>query len=276
MEETLNHTPPPFKNIIDLIETLRGENGCPWDRKQSPLSMARYLVEEAFELMDAIHTDNVEDICEELGDVLFIVLFIAVQFQSSNLFDIKTLTQHNLDKMTRRHPHVFGEETAHTPEQVRDRWQAIKRREKSHEQDHTILGTVPRSLPALMRAHRISERAARSGFDWDDIQGVMKKAQEEWGELKQELKKDQEDTGNQEALEMEIGDVLFTLVNVARLAGIHPETALASSTRKFETRFNTMEKMADKQQARFEDLSYAEKHRLWDEVKKGEKNSSKP
>ena len=271
MEETLNHTSPPLNKIIDLIETLRGENGCPWDRKQTPLSMARYLVEEAFELMDAIHTDNVENICEELGDVLFLVLFIAVQFQSSNLFDIKTLGQRNLDKMTRRHPHVFGEGAAKTPEQVRDRWHAIKRQEKSHEPDASMLGTVPRRLPALMRAHRISERAARSGFDWDDLQGVMKKAQEEWGELKQELEKNREDTGNREALELEIGDVLFTLVNVARLAGIHPETALASSTRKFETRFKCMEKLAKERQTLFEKLSFKEKHRLWDEVKKSEK-----
>jgi len=270
LEETLNHSSPPFKEIIDLIETLRGENGCPWDRKQTPPSTVRYLVEESFELMEAIHANNVEDICEELGDVLFLVLFIAVQFQSSGLFDIKTLTQRNIDKMTRRHPHVFGEETANTPEQVQDRWREIKRQEKSHQQDHTILGTVPKSLPALMRAHRVSERAAHSGFDWDNIKGVMIKAQEEWGELKQELKKDQEDAGNRKALELEIGDVLFTLVNVARLAGIHPETALASSTRKFETRFNTMEKLAKERQTLFEKLSYKDKHRLWDEVKREE------
>lgn len=270
MEETLKHTAPPFEDIIDLIETLRSENGCPWDRKQTPLSMVRYLVEETFELMDAIQSDRVEDICEELGDVLFLVLFIAVQFQSSGLFDIKTLTQRNLEKMTRRHPHVFGEETAHTPEQVRDRWRAIKRQEKSHQQDHAILGTVPKNLPALMRAYRISERAAHSGFDWDDIKGVMIKAQEEWEELKQELKKDSEDAGNREALELEIGDVLFTLVNVARFAGVHPETALASATRKFETRFNTMEKLAKERQTLFEKLSYHDKHRLWDEVKRGE------
>lgn len=270
MEETLNHTPPPFKEIIDLIETLRGDNGCPWDRKQTPSSMARYLVEEAFELMDAVLSDKAEAICEELGDVLFLVLFLAVQFQSAGLFNIKTLIRRNLKKMTRRHPHVFAEETAHTPEQVRERWHEIKRREKSPERDHDILGNVPKSLPALMRAHRISERAAQSGFDWDSIEEVMIKAQEEWSELQQELKKDREDTGNREALEMEIGDVLFTLVNVARFAGIHPETALAASTRKFETRFNTMEKLAEERQTLFEKLSFNDKHRLWDEVKKGE------
>jgi len=270
LEETLNHTSPPFNKIIDLIETLRGENGCPWDRKQTPPSTARYLVEEAFELMDAIHTNNAEDICEELGDVLFLVLFIAVQFQSSGLFDIKTVIQRNLDKMTRRHPHVFGDETAKTPDQVRKRWHEIKRREKPGLQAHSILGAVPNSLPALMRAHRISERAAQSGFDWDNIKDVMVKAQEEWQELKQELKKDQEEAGNRKALELEIGDVLFTLVNVARFAGTHPETALASSTRKFETRFNTMEKLAKERQTLFEELSYADKHRLWDEVKRRE------
>jgi len=270
LEEKLNQPAPSFKEIIDLIETLRGENGCPWDKKQTPLSMARNLVEEAFELMDAIQSDKVEDACEELGDVLFLVLFIAVQYQSSGLFDINTLTQRNLDKMIRRHPHVFGEEKAQTPDEVRDRWHAIKREEKSHALNHSLLGRVPKSLPALMRALRISERAAQSGFDWDDIHGVMINAQEEWGELKQELKKDQEIAANREALELEIGDVLFTLVNVARLAGIHPETALASSTRKFETRFNTMEKLAQERKTRFEKLSYTEKHRLWDEVKQGE------
>lgn len=270
MEETLNHTSPPFDEIIDLIETLRGENGCPWDRKQTPLSMTRYLVEEVFELMDAVQSDNVEDVCEELGDVLFLVLFIAVQFQSSGGFSIKTLARRNLDKMTRRHPHVFTEKTARTPEQVRERWQEIKREEKSSQGGQAILGSVPKSLPALMRAHRISQRAAHSGFDWDNIKDVMTKAQEEWEELKQELKKGREDNGNREALELEFGDVLFTLVNVARFAGIHPETALAASTRKFETRFNTMEKLAKERQTLFEKLSYDDKHRLWDEVKRGE------
>jgi tetrapyrrole methylase family protein/MazG family protein len=274
LEETLNHTSPPFKEIIDLIETLRSENGCPWDRKQTPLSMARYLVEEAFELMDAVHSNKAEAVCEELGDVLFLVLFIAVQFQTSGLFSINTLIRRNLEKMTRRHPHVFAAETAHTPEQVRERWHEIKRREKSPEQNPGILGNVPKSLPALLRAHRISERAAQSGFDWDSVGEVMIKVQEEWSELKQELKKNREDSGNSAALEMEIGDVLFTLVNVARFAGIHSETALAASTRKFEARFNTMEKLARERQGAFEKLSFEDKHRLWDEVKKSEKKES--
>ena len=269
MEETLNHINPAIEDIVNLIETLRGDTGCPWDKKQTPEAMVRYLAEEAFELMDAIHSDNDSDICEELGDVLFLVLFLAAQFQSSGRFDIKTLVKRNLEKMIRRHPHVFGEKNALTPEKVRERWRLIKRQERAEGQNSAILGTVPKSLPALMRAHRISERAAGSGFDWDDIRGVMKKAEEEWDELKQELAKEPS-ADNRKSIELEFGDVLFTLVNVARFAGLHPETALASSTRKFETRFNSMEKMAHEMQTCFEDLSHDEMHRLWETVKERE------
>ncbi len=269
MEKTLNHTDPTFKDIVDLIETLRGENGCPWDQKQTPDTMVRYLAEEVFELMDAIQSDKDADICDELGDVLFLVLFVAVQFQSTGRFDMGTLVRRNLEKMMRRHPHVFGEETARTPETVRQRWHHIKRHEKKNRPGPTILGTVPKSLPALMRAHRISERAANAGFDWDDIRGVIKKAEEEWAELKHELKK-KPNADSCESRELEFGDVLFTLVNIARFAGFHPETALASATRKFETRFNLMEKMARDAHRSFEELSFEEKHRLWNLVKQAE------
>lgn len=269
MEKTLNHIDPTFKDILDLIETLRGENGCPWDKKQTPDTMVRYLVEEAFELMDAIQSDNDADICDELGDVLFLVLFVAVQFQAAGRFDMRTLVQHNLEKMVRRHPHVFGKDTAETSESVRRRWRHIKRDEKANQPGPTILGKVPKSLPALMRAHRISERAANTGFDWNDIRGVMKTAEEEWAELKQELDKTP-DARSRRSLELEFGDVLFTLVNVARFAGFHPETALASATRKFEARFNRMESMAQDNGDSLEALSFEEKHRLWDLVKQAE------
>ena len=269
MEKTLNHIDPTFKDIIHLIETLRGDKGCPWDKKQTPKTMVRYLVEEAFELMDAIQSDDETDICEELGDVLFLVLFVAVQLQAAGRFDLGTLVRRNLEKMVRRHPHVFGPETAKTPQKVRRQWRDIKRDEKANRPGPAILGSVPKSLPALMRAHRISERAAGTGFDWDDIQGVMKTAEEEWAEMKQELDK-APDARSRRSLELEFGDVLFTLVNVARKAGFHPETALASATRKFETRFNQMEKMARDAHSALEELSFEEKHRLWDLVKQAE------
>lgn len=274
MEKTLNHTCPTFKDIIHLIETLRGDNGCPWDKKQTPDTMVRYLVEEAFELVDAIQSDNEADICEELGDVLFLVLFVAVQYQAAGRFDVGTLIRRNLNKMVRRHPHVFGQETAKTPKKIRQQWRDIKRDEKVNQAESTILGSVPKSLPALMRAHRISERAAATGFDWDDIQGVMNTAEEEWAELKQELDKAPDARGRR-SLELEFGDVLFTLVNVARKAGFHPETALAAATRKFESRFNQMEKMARKAHASLEELSFEEQHRLWDRVKQAE-NEEQP
>jgi tetrapyrrole methylase family protein/MazG family protein len=269
LEKTLNHTGPTFEDIINLIETLRGDNGCPWDKKQTPATMVRYLVEETFELMDAIQSDDEADICEELGDVLFLVLFVAVQYQAAGRFDMGTLVRRNLNKMVRRHPHVFGQETAKTPKKVRQQWRDIKRDEKANQPGSTILGSVPKSLPALMRAHRISERAASTGFDWDDIQGVMKTAEEEWAELKQEFDK-APDARGPSSLELEFGDVLFTLVNVARKAGFHSETALAAATRKFETRFNQMEKMAQDANTSFEELSFEEKHRLWDRVKQAE------
>ncbi len=269
MEKTLNHTDPTFKDIVNLIDTLRGDNGCPWDKRQTPDTMVRYLVEEAFELMDAIQSDNDADICDELGDVLFLVLFVAVQFQAAGRFDMRTLVKRNLKKMIRRHPHVFGTDTAETSESVRRRWRQIKHDEKANQPGPTILGKVPQSLPALMRAHRISERAAHTGFDWDDIRGVMKTAEEEWAELNQELAK-APGAQNPRSIELEFGDVLFTLVNVARFAGFHPETALASATRKFETRFNQMEKMAQDSGKSFEALSFEEKHRLWDLVKQAE------
>ena len=270
MEKTLNHTAPPtFKDIINLIEILRGDNGCPWDKKQTPDTMVHHLVEETFELVDAIQSDDDAHICEELGDVLFLVLFVAVQFQSAHRFDMDTLVRRNLEKMVRRHPHVFGDETAKTSQAVRRRWHDIKQVEKAKRPESTILGSVPKSLPALMRAHRISERAANTGFDWDELQEVMQTAEEEWAELKQELDKEP-DGHDRKSLELEFGDVLFTLVNVARKAGFHPEAALASATRKFETRFNQMEKMAQKAHTPFEDLSFEEKHRLWDLVKQAE------
>ena len=269
MESKIKKSDASFAAIIELIETLRGENGCPWDKQQSPRTIVRYLIEEAYELMDAIHSGGPEDICEELGDVLFLVLFIALQLQETGAFKLEEMLQMNLAKMIRRHPHVFGKATAHTTEEVKQRWRRIKLAEKEgHPASASILGSVPQQLPALMRCYRISERAARTGFDWRDTAGVMQKAEEEWHEFKKELEKDAK-TADADARVMEFGDVLFTLVNVARLADIHPEEALALATKKFETRFKTMEKLAHSRRRSFDSLSFEEMHVLWDEVKKG-------
>jgi tetrapyrrole methylase family protein/MazG family protein len=268
---------PDFKDIsalIRLIEQLTGENGCPWDRKQTPRTLTVYLIEEMFELVDAITSENPEDVCEELGDVLFQLLFIAHLYQKAGHFDFQEAARRNTQKMIRRHPHVFGEEIAETSEDVRKRWHSIKMAEKKHSQNVGLLDSVPNGLPALMRAYRISERAARAGFDWEAMSGVMEKVEEEWAEFKTEVALSQSglssDVKAQEKLSLEFGDVLFTLVNVARFAKIHPETSLADSTRKFEKRFKHMERFLAQDGRKIDTVSYTELNDLWEQAKLAE------
>lgn len=258
-----------FENLIKLIETLRGTNGCPWDRKQTPKTMAVYLLEEVYELVDAIESENFDEICEELGDVLFHIYFISGLFEEKKAFGIDDVVKHITEKMVRRHPHVFGQESFEDASVLRNRWHKIKKNEKTHAKTKATLDSVPGKLPALMRAYRISERAARTGFDWDNISDVMKKAEEEWHEFQCALK---EDTGdNKKAnIALEFGDILFTLVNVARFAAIHPETALKESIKKFETRFQTMEKMAAQSGRDIDSLSRNEFDTMWETVKSSE------
>jgi len=256
-----------INSIIDLIEILRGENGCPWDRKQTPKTIAVYLLEEVYELVDAIESGDTSSICEELGDVLFHILFLSGLFREMGHFDIKDVVDLNIEKMTRRHPHVFGNERLDSIEEVRVRWHQIKKQEKSRAKKASIIDSVPAGFPALMRAYRVSERAAKTGFDWNDISGVMQKVEEEWSEFKAVLERENRTPTDKDFLALEFGDVLFTLVNVARFAHIHPETALRNSTKKFEKRFKYMEKMIAKSRRNIESVSQEEKNELWEETK---------
>jgi tetrapyrrole methylase family protein/MazG family protein len=252
-----------MEKLIKLIETLRGAAGCPWDRKQSPQSISVYLVEEVHELVDAIVRDDPQAICEELGDVLFHIAFIACLFNERAQFNIDDVQRVNIEKMVRRHPHVFGDASVETTEEVRQQWRKIKQQEKSVQPDASILDAIPSSLPALMRAYRVSERAAGQGFDWHDIDGVIAKAEEEWHELKAELAGLRQGRADDRRVALEFGDVLFTLVNVARFAGIHPEMALAEATRKFILRFRYMEQAIAESGRRFEAVSHEELQVLW-------------
>jgi tetrapyrrole methylase family protein / MazG family protein len=256
-----------INSIIELIERLRSENGCPWDRKQTPKSIAVYLLEEVYELVDAIESGDSGAVCEELGDVLFHILFLSSLFREMGHFDIKDVVDLNIKKMTRRHPHVFGNERVDNIEEVRARWHQIKKEEKNLDKEASILDSVPAGFPALMRAHRISERAAKTGFDWNDIPDVMQKVEEEWSEFKALLERENRDPTDQDLLALEFGDVLFTLVNVARFAHIHPETALRNSTKKFENRFKYMEKLIAERHRIIESLSHREMDELWEEAK---------
>jgi tetrapyrrole methylase family protein/MazG family protein len=256
----------PFDTLIELIETLRGDSGCPWDKKQTPKSIVVYLIEEIFELFDAIVSDNPKEICEELGDVLFQIFFIAGFYQESGHFNIGDVARLNTEKMTRRHPHVFGGENAETTDEIRERWHEIKMKEKSRAPGTSVFDTVPSRLPALMRAYRISERAARTGFDWPDLSGVLQKVEEEWSELKSALTRNDKDQ-----VALEFGDLLFTLMNVARFVRVHPELALAESIKKFERRFQNMEKAVSEQGRTLDSLTLAEMDLLWEKAKDRER-----
>ncbi|MFO7965631.1 MAG: nucleoside triphosphate pyrophosphohydrolase [Desulfobacterales bacterium] len=256
-----------ISDLIHLIETLRGDKGCPWDRKQTPQSMAVYLVEEVYELVEAIESGSIADICEELGDVLFQLLFIVSLYGASGDFTLADVTKKIREKMIHRHPHVFGDASVETAGEVKEQWRRIKAME--HPEDRrkpSVLDSVPRKLPALMRAYRISDRAAGCGFDWDDIGGVIEKTEEEWAEFKTELEKEKKSGKNK--LMLEFGDIVFTLVNVARFARIHPETALSASTKKFEKRFRFMEKELRKKNLRLDNVPRDQLERLWGEAKK--------
>lgn len=262
-------TPPPtFAAVLELIETLRGEGGCPWDRKQTPASAVIYLLEEAFELAEAVDAEDIPAIREEMGDVLFQVLFLMSLYQQAGGFAPTDVLGENIGKMVHRHPHVFGTVKVDNAEHVKLRWRQIKQREKP-DSGGSVLDAVPSGLPALMRAYRLSERAAGVGFDWDHLGGVMTQVEAEWNEFKAEMNTGEGDRADHEArLAEEYGDVLFTMVNVARLAGIHPETALSRATMKFVRRFKEMEAMAADRGLSLERMSGPERDMLWAEVKR--------
>jgi tetrapyrrole methylase family protein/MazG family protein len=258
---------PNIGALIRLIGRLRGEGGCPWDKKQTPRSMAVYLMEEMYELVDAIESGRFEHVCEELGDVLFHICFIARIYEEREQFDIDEIARRITDKMIRRHPHVFAGSSVDNTEDIKLQWHKIKKEEKKNDapksRSSSALDSVPKTMPSLLRAHEISERAAKAGFDWNDIGEVLKKVDEELSELKSAI------AGNHpEKVVLEIGDVLFTLVNVARFSQIHPEIALSNATRKFEKRFRKMEKAFSEKGKDIQSIPHDEKIQFWQAAKK--------
>jgi MazG family protein len=256
-----------INELINLIETLRGKNGCPWDQKQTPRSMSIFLIEEMYELVEAIVRKDIHHVCEELGDVLFHILFITNIYKEKGKFDLKEVIGMVIEKMLRRHPHVFGNAKVENVEDVKKQWHHIKQTEKNDASSTSALSSIPKGLPALIRAFQVSERAAQIGFDWDDISGVMAKAEEEWEEFKNEVGSDSEKETNRRKKSMEFGDVLFTLMNVARFAGIHPETALSDATNKFEKRFKFMEAEISKEGKHIDNCTQIEMNHLWEKAK---------
>jgi MazG family protein len=261
-----------FEKLVEIMATLRGPNGCPWDKQQDFNSLKPMLVEEVYEVIEAIENNDFDGLSEELGDLLLHVVFHAHLGKEAGQFDINTVIQKISDKLVRRHPHVFGGESASTPEEVIKNWETIKAQEKAEKlksrtpEQRSLLEGIPSKLPAIHEAHQISSRAARIGFDWPDIDGVFDKLQEEVLELKEVISSGG-DEGRRERLEDEIGDMLFVIVNIARYLKIDSESALKRANRKFKLRFQYMESELAKQGKSLEQTSLGEMEALWQRAK---------
>ena len=244
--------------VIDVLDTLRVK--CPWDAKQTNESLRPNTVEEVFELCDALISEDNAEIRKELGDVLLHVLFYAKIGEEKQEFDIVTVADSLADKLIFRHPHVYGQVNADTAHQVEQNWEQIKMKEKDG--NKSILSGVPGSLPALIKAYRIQQKAANAGFDWDDRQQVWHKVKEEIDEFSKAV-----ESARADEIEEEMGDLFFSLVNAARLYDVIPENALEKTNRKFIARFNYIEQKARQQGRRLPDLTLAEMDAMWDEAK---------
>jgi tetrapyrrole methylase family protein / MazG family protein len=260
-EELLYHR---FETLRRVIATLRGPNGCPWDRKQTHASLKRYLLEETYELFEAIDDHDEDHMIEELGDVLLQVMLHAQIGEDEGMFSIDDVIRGITEKMIRRHPHVFGDVTVDNAEQVVENWQRIKEKEKETKEDPvSLLADVPKSLPSMLKAYELQKKAAKVGFDWDDVEPMWEKVAEEIAEFQEEVEK----LHDRSQLIGEFGDILFALVNVARYYDINPEEALQMVNQKFYRRFSYIEEQARKSGRAITSFTLAELDRFWEEAK---------
>lgn len=261
-----------FERLVQIMATLRGPDGCPWDKQQDMNSLKPMLVEETYEVLEAIDNQDFDGLSEELGDVLLHIVFQARLAGEQKVFDIDTVIDKICDKLIRRHPHVFGSGKAGSPDEVIKNWEAIKAQEKAEKlqnrtpEQRSLLEGIPSKLPAIHEAHQISARAARAGFDWPDIEGVFEKLSEETQELREAL---EDPSDNRQArAEDEIGDILFVLVNLARFLKIDSESALKRANRKFKGRFQYMESQLAKAGKDIYQTPLADMEALWQEAKR--------
>lgn len=264
----------PLDSLVNVMAHLRGEGGCPWDREQSHESLKKYMIEEAYEVLDAIDSGNVYKICEELGDLLLQIVFHAQIARENEYFDINDVIMEITEKMVRRHPHVFGSAEVSGSADVVINWERIKAGEKlsKGEAGESVLDGIPRGLPALMRAEKIQSKAAKVGFDWPDYRGAWEKVLEEIQEVKEVLHKATLPMGEDkpERLKEELGDLLFAIVNVARFFKIDAEEALTVTNNKFIRRFAYIEQRIRSQGRNLEETNLEELDKIWEESKKME------
>jgi XTP/dITP diphosphohydrolase len=250
-----------FDRLLDVMDDLREK--CPWDRKQTMESLRHLTIEETYELSDAILRADMQEIKKELGDVMLHLIFYAKIASEQNAFDIADVLNAQCDKLIFRHPHIYGDTKADTEEEVKQNWEKLKLKEGNK----TVLGGVPSSLPALVKAMRIQEKARGAGFDWDDKSQVWEKVQEELSEFESEFNVPDTATIDQEKANAEFGDLLFSLINFARFAGINPEEALERTNLKFIDRFTYIETEAAKDGKKLQDMNLAEMDFYWNKAK---------
>ncbi len=251
-----------FKELVGLMARLRSPDGCPWDLKQTTESLKPFLIEECYEVIDALDEGDPTEVKEELGDLLFQIIFHARLAEENGQFTIQDVIASNVEKMVRRHPHVFGDEKVTTDKEVIANWEEIKKKEKGSEGRRSILEGIPRSMPSLIRAHKLQERAARVGFDWKRIDEALPKLDEEIREFKESLK-----SKNAEKIEEELGDIFFMLVNLSRFLEVDPEEALRKTISKFIHRFRYIEEKSADAGKPLKDMTLDEMETLWQEAK---------
>src|ERR1700733_12637340 len=279
-----------FEKLVALQARLRGPDGCPWDREQTHATLRKYLIEETYEVLDAMESGDPRKFSEELGDLLLQVVFHAILAEETRSFTMSDIIESVHSKMVRRHPHVFGAVEAGTSAAVLKNWEQIKAEERAQERAskgiaspeatkgaavvESIVGGVPRSLPALLEAYQLTRRASRVGFDWNNLAGIFEKLDEEKREIESTLESAASPKGSKPKpsahLEEEVGDLLFAGVNVARFLGVDPEIALKAANRKFKQRFEWMESAAAKEGNRFADLPGPRMGELWDKAKRSQ------
>lgn len=263
-----------FEQLTDTVSALRGENGCPWDKRQTRETLRPYLLEEVYEVLDAIEADDTDSLREELGDLLLQVLFHAQLASEEDTFTIENVVADLNAKLVRRHPHVFDGGTAATEQEIAHQWDEIKKREKATQSDQSALSGVPATMPALFRALKLQKRAAKTGFDWTDIADVWKKLDEEITELRQ-AQTQKEHLNAQQRVEEELGDVLFTVVNLSRFLAVNPELALKGANDRFVARFRHMEQAADTSGRDMKHMTLDDLDVLWDQAKQALANTEK-
>ncbi len=245
-----------FERLLDIMDELREK--CPWDRKQTFETLRHLTIEETYELADAIIENDTDEIKKEVGDLLLHIVFYAKIASEENAFDIKSVIDSLNEKLIRRHPHIYGDEKVENSEQVKENWEQIKLKEGIK----STLSGVPKTLPALVKAYRIQDKARGVGFDWDNSQQVWEKVEEEIEELKEEVR-----NNNKEKIEQEFGDTLFALINYARFIDVNPETALERTNKKFINRFQFIEEKALQQGRSLKDMTLEEMDKIWNEAK---------